>query len=220
VRLLIHTTLKADLSALLQKPWRFGHGFFLNNIKQYSGIAGMTIKNTSVSYGSVSRFLHWLIFLLILGLLVIGYLMDGITDKALRAVVINMHKLTGLLVLLLVIVRIMWSLINVKPGLSSMTPRYEKWAEKSVHYLLYVVMSMMPVSGWVMASAKHPPMLGDISLGLPVPQTKALKDLAFDFHYWIAIAIIVLVSVHVFAALYHHFLQKDDVLRRMWPGKH
>jgi cytochrome b561 len=180
----------------------------------------MTIKNTSVSYGSVSKFLHWLIFVLILGLLVMGYLMDDIADKALRAVVMNIHKLTGLLVLLLVIMRVLWSLINVKPGLSQMTPHYEKWAEKSVHYLLYLVMLLMPISGWVMSSAKHPPMLGNISLGLPVPQTKALKDLAFDFHYWIAVAIIVLVSMHVLAALYHHFLKKDDVLRRMWPAKH
>jgi cytochrome b561 len=179
----------------------------------------MTINNTRASYGSVSKFLHWLIFLLILGLLVMGYLMDDIADKAFRAVVMNIHKLIGLVVLLLVIVRIIWSFINVKPGLSSMTSRAEKWAEKSVHYLLYAVMLMMPISGWIMASAKHPPMLGRISLGLPVPQTKALKDLAFDFHYWIAVVIIVLVSVHVLAALYHHFRKKDDVLRRMWPGK-
>ena len=176
----------------------------------------MGLKNTSVTYGGVSKFLHWLIFLCILGLLIMGYLMDGITDKPLRAMVVNMHKLVGLVVLMLVMLRIVWSLLNVKPGLSLATPRSEQWAERTVHYLLYAVMLIMPISGWVMASTKRPPLLGRISLGLPVPQSKALRDVAFDFHYWVAIAIIVLVSAHVLAALYHHYVKKDDVLRRMW----
>jgi cytochrome b561 len=178
----------------------------------------MPIKNTNVAYGSVSKFLHWLIFLLILCLLIIGYLMDGISDKPLRAFVMNMHKLFGLLVLFLVTIRIIWALMNVKPQLPQDALPWQRWSERVVHYLLYTVMLIMPISGWVMASAKHPPMLGYLSLGLPVPQTQAVKELGFDFHYWTAIAMIVLVSVHILAALYHHYIKNDDVLRRMWPN--
>jgi cytochrome b561 len=178
----------------------------------------MGIKNTNSSYGSISKLLHWLIFLLIFSLLIVGYLMDDITNQSMRSFVINAHKLVGLLVLFLVVLRMIWALVNVKPELPLDTLPWQRWSERLVHCLLYVVMLMMPISGWVMASAKHPPMLGPISLGLPVPQSKALKDLAFNYHYWIAIAIIALVTVHVFAALYHHYLKKDDVLRRMWSG--
>ncbi len=175
----------------------------------------MRFRNTKTSYGFISQFLHWMLFLLILGLLILGYLMDDITDKALRSQVVNLHKLTGLLVLLMVILRITWALINVKPSLPTAV-RWEQWSARGVHGLLYAVMVVMPLSGWVIASTKRPPMLGTISLGLPLPQSPALHAAAKVAHYWIAIAIIVLVAVHVLAAFYHQFVKKENIFQRMW----
>lgn len=178
------------------------------------------LKNTSMEYGSVAKLLHWLIFILIICMLIGGYIMGDITDKALRGTVINLHKQVGLIILLLMLLRLAWALINVKPLLPLSTAFLERLAERFVHWTLYAVLILMPISGWVMSSAAdHPPHFGSWVLNLPVPVDKTLSDQAFDVHYWVAIVIIALVSLHVFAALYHHYLRQDNILKRMWPWK-
>lgn len=178
------------------------------------------LKNTSVEYGSVAKFLHWLIFILVLGMLIAGYFMGDIEDKALRGSVINLHKQAGLIILLLMMIRVIWAYINVKPALPLNTARWEEWTRDAVHWAMYVVLILMPVSGWVMScAAGHSPYFGSLVLGLPVPESKALAGSAFDVHYWIAISIIVLVSFHMLAAFFHHFIRRDDILRRMWFKK-
>ena len=77
----------------------------------------MSYRNTDQSYGSVSKFFHWLIFLLILGLLIVGFIMGDIDDKPTKAAVYGWHKSFGLTVLLLVLFRTFWTLSNPKPML-------------------------------------------------------------------------------------------------------
>ena len=173
-------------------------------------------RNTENSYGLVAKVLHWLIFFLILGLLLVGFFMDDISDKALKGQIINLHKLIGITVLGLMIVRAIWALMNPKPLLPINTPVWQRMAERTVHYLIYVALICMPISGWVMSvAAGHPPHFFETLLTLPIPENKTLSDAGWTIHQSLAWIIIGLISIHVLAALYHAVIKKDEVLSRM-----
>ena len=177
----------------------------------------MQLKNTSRSYGVVAKFLHWLIFVLVLLMIVGGFFLDDV-PKAYKGVIYNLHKLTGLTILLLMVVRWLWSMINVNPILPANMPAWQRKATRLVHGLLYLLIIAMPLAGWIgSSSAGKPPHLGDLKLSLPIAENKALIDLAFTAHTIIAYCIIAMVSLHLLAALYHHYIRKDDILRRMLP---
>lgn len=179
----------------------------------------MSIRNTNFRYGSVSRFFHWAIFLLVFCMLIVGYFAEDIS-KPLRGGVINIHKLIGLLILALMVLRALWACTNVKPLPVAGTLFWQRWAERAVHYSLYAVLFIIPISGWVMTVAKgHPPMLGSIAFNLPIAENRPLSELGFTIHSWVAALLIGLVCIHLFAALYHHYLKNDDVLKRMLPEK-
>jgi len=173
------------------------------------------LMNAADRYGNVAKFFHWLIFFLLLGMLVFGYFMDDL-PKAYKAQAYNWHKLTGLTVLSLMLLRLFWKLVNPKPELPFKVGFLEKLAEHSVHGLLYVVVIAMPLAGWIGSSAAGKfPHVGAMELALPIEQSKAVVELAFELHELIAIVIMVLVGLHVLAALYHHYILKDNVLKRM-----
>ena len=176
------------------------------------------IRNTISAYGSVSKFFHWLIFLLLFCMIIFGYFLDDF-PKDVQPVTYNIHKLTGLAILLLMLLRLGWTLINPKPELPAGTLSWQRSAERLVHFLLYATVIAMPIAGWVGSAAEgYFPHFGDIVFKLPIEKNKALGDTAFYLHDKLAIAIIVLVSIHILAALYHHFIKRDNVLRRMMPN--
>jgi cytochrome b561 len=150
-------------------------------------------------------------------MLIYGFFLDDI-PKAYKAVSYNLHKLTGLTILFLMILRMLWALTNPKPDLPFGTPSWERWAEHSMHFLLYIVVMAMPTAGWIGAVATGKPAhIGELTFELPIAQSKTVAESAFTIHGYLAITIIVLVSLHILAALYHHFIKKDIILRRMMP---
>lgn len=146
--------------------------------------------------------------------------MDDIsTNKVIVGAVVNMHKLLGLAILALMILRLIWALTNAKPVLPIDVPLWQRWAERIVHGLLYLLLLAMPLVGWIGSVAGgRPPHYGMLSLGLPIEKSKPLAGAAFDIHNTMAIVILVIVSMHVLAALYHRFMRKDDILNRMLPN--
>ena len=175
----------------------------------------MPVTNTQTQYGSVAKFLHWLIFILLLGMLVGGFCF-GYLPKEYKGTVYNLHKLTGITILALMIIRVVWAIFNVKPAMPAATPCWQRFAAHIVHLGLYALVIAMPLAGWIGASAAQKyPHIGDFNFKLPVPHEKWIVGTAFDFHTWIAYAIIAFASVHILAALYHHYILKDDVMRRM-----
>jgi cytochrome b561 len=177
----------------------------------------MSGMNTKKTYGAVAKSLHWTIFILVL-IMIIGGFCLGYVPKEYKNVIYNLHKLTGLIILALMMVRLVWALINVKPALPAPTPAWQCYAERVVHGLLYLIIIAMPVAGWIGSSAaRKGPHIGNINLNLPVPESKAVTEAAFEMHELIAFAIIFLVSLHVAAALYHHFVKRDAILLRMLP---
>src|SRR5580692_601781 len=98
----------------------------------------MSFRNTSTTYGSVAKFFHWLIFILVFFMIILGYFLDDI-PKEYKGSVINVHKWIGLTILTLMILRAAWALTNPKPVLPGITAPWEKSVERSVHLLLYLV---------------------------------------------------------------------------------
>ncbi|MBV9575279.1 MAG: cytochrome b [Gammaproteobacteria bacterium] len=175
------------------------------------------LRNTSTAYGNVAKFFHWLIFVLLLVMIIYGYFLEDI-PKVYKGMAINAHKLLGITILFLVLLRLIWALINPKPALPPDTKAWERALERLIHFSLYAAVIAMPLAGWVASAAGgHIPHIGDLYLNLPIEQNKALSESAFDLHKSLAIVIIVLFCIHVLAALYHHFILKDNVLRRMMP---
>jgi len=173
------------------------------------------IKNTSSSYGSVTKIFHWLIFVLLAGMLTGGFFLDDM-PKDYQPLIYNLHKLTGLTILCLMVLRALWASINIKPALPMGTPAWQRSAERILHFLLYITVIAMPLAGWIGACAGgRPPHIGDFKLALPIAENKPLAGFAFDIHGILAITIIVLASIHIAAALYHYFIKRDNVLNRM-----
>lgn len=183
----------------------------------------MPFRNTNIQYGSMAKTLHWLIFFLVIGLLCAGFIMQTLQDKTvLKNTVYMIHKSFGLTVLILMVIRIFWAFTNSKPALSPRVPAWQKFAARSLHQVFYIVLIIMPLSGWLMSTAAgHPPSFFTL-IKLPMPgviESKPLAHFAHDIHTLLAWSIIVFVSLHILAALKHHFINKDNTLRSMLPEK-
>ena len=98
------------------------------------------LRNSSSSYGLVSKLFHWCVSLIIIGLLIVGFTMTSMEPSADKWELYSMHKATGVVVLSLVSLRFLWRLINVKLDLPADLPSWQKLASRVTHYLLYVFM--------------------------------------------------------------------------------
>ena len=176
------------------------------------------LKNTYTNYGSVSKFFHWLIFLLLLGMVTFGYCLGWVPDTY-AGFAYNIHKCTGVLILALVIIRLGWKWVNVSPALPPTTPRWQVMLDKAVQALLYIFIIAMPLVGWIGASAGgKPPHIGGLPIAFPIAQSKLIAKNMFELHNYFAIIIIILFCIHVLASLYHYYVKKDQILQRMMPG--
>ncbi len=171
-------------------------------------------------YSTVAIAFHWIIALLLIGNLAVGLLFDTIehNDKALFFTLVQLHKSTGITILVLALLRLVWRLVNPAPPYPGHMTAAERALALVSHWGFYVLMIALPLSGWAMVSvsAKKFPMFW---YGLfEVPMLQVPKSWNYhDFHEilgWIALAMIVL---HVVAALKHHYFDRDDVLARMLP---
>lgn len=183
------------------------------------------LRNSSAGYGLIAILFHWVMAALMLGLFALGLYMHNqpITDPGTFALY-QWHKSFGLVVLALAVLRLAWRFANPAPQLPEGMPKFEKTAAKLGHAGLYAVMLAIPLSGWFMVSASPfniPTLLFDMFNvpHLPVPAflgTKAEAEaLLKSAHEALAFFMIFLVAGHVAAAMKHHFLSRDDTLRRM-----
>lgn len=183
----------------------------------------MSYRNTDTAYGSVSKTFHWVISVLVILLLIVGLWMTGLEKNEFRWTIYDLHKSFGLLVLFLMVLRTSWMLSNPKPLSMPHSKFWERIAEKSVHWIFYVVLFLMPISGWIMSTASDhiPRFFGLFSLPAPFVTVgnEQLAELMEDTHEALGYFLIFLIVIHVLAALKHHFIDKDEVLRRMLPKR-
>lgn len=182
----------------------------------------MNLKNTTTQYGSIAKFFHWLIFLLIAWQFIIGFFSENV-EKGLHlsSSLFPLHKQIGLALLLLVALRLLWKLYTPRPLLPATIKNWERILAYSTHALLYISIIVMSVSGWIMSTAAgKAPMLWGFKFAFPfIEVSKPLSGQAGDIHLIAAWILLVLVSLHILAALKHYFMDKDNVLQSMLPGK-
>jgi len=169
----------------------------------------------TVRYHAVARVLHWVIGLAIIAEIVIGL---GHESWEGATWAMPVHKATGITILVLSMLRLAWRLTHSAPTLPATMPRWQTKLAHGLHWLFYVMIIAVPITGWVMSSAGKYPLnwfgLFDIPK-LPVIPKSALADFAHEAHEVMGIAFIPLLVLHIAAALYHHFIVRDGVLRRM-----
>ncbi len=176
----------------------------------------MKIKNTASRYGSVAIIFHWLMAVLLILLVAIGLYMTRIPVSLEKLKLYGWHKEWGLLALMLVMLRIVWRIGNITPLLTNL-PVWERLAAHTVHWSFYVLMFALPITGWMLTSAAGlvPSFFGLWVLPALVPPNPHLQNLFTEIHKWLSYALILIFCGHVGAALKHHFIDKDDILKRM-----
>jgi len=163
--------------------------------------------------------MHWGVALLILALAVLGWTAVSLPLSPLKLKLFFWHKSLGILVLLLATVRLAWRWIDAVPAAAQDSQPWERRVAVTVHGLLYLLLFAMPLSGWVINSAANFPfkVFGLWPLPPIVPKDSGLKELAEDTHLLLFWLLCGLLMLHVGAALWHHFVRRDRVLRRMLP---
>lgn len=171
-------------------------------------------------YGVPARLIHWIMALLVLGMIPVGFLMvrEGL-DRSFQNFLFISHKNVGVLLLILIIVRLIYRWRN-PPELSPVAlPKAQEFAAHATHIGLYVLLFIMPFAGYVRVRAGGFPIEALDAMGIPalVPRSEALAEFAKAVHFYGAYAIAVLVVIHVVAAAYHGLVRRDGIFSRMWP---
>ncbi|WP_054887328.1 cytochrome b [Pseudomonas sp. NBRC 111130] len=163
----------------------------------------------------MARLVHWLMAILIISMLFIGVSMVGDLSPR-HLLLVELHKATGLALLVLVIVRIGLRLTLPHPPLPTDLPALQRVAAGASHLLLYALMLAMPLLGWAMLSAGGYPR--PLQLPAIAPHDLQLYALLRQAHGWAGYLLFATVLVHLGAALMHALVRRDGVLRSMWPG--
>jgi len=175
----------------------------------------MALKNTTETYGVLAKLFHWVIALMLVGLVVAGLTFTSMDRGPERAQITLIHKSTGLLLLLLMTLRLLWKFANPTPADPPGTPAWQSLAARLVHWGLYAAVFFQLTLGILVSGQRPIPFFGLFEIGPLLVENEEQHEFFEELHEagWIIIA--TLVGVHVLAALYHHFVKKDDVLKRM-----
>ena len=172
-------------------------------------------------YSAPAIVLHWLMALLIFAGFPLGLTMVDLPLSPDKLKLYSYHKWIGVTLLMLVAVRLSWRLAHTPPPLPASVAAWQRRASAIVHGLLYLLMIAIPLSGWLMSSAKGFQTVWFGMLPLPdlVGKDKALGDLLAEVHKVLNFTLLGLVVLHVGAALQHHFIERQPFLQRMGWGK-
>ena len=194
----------------------------------------MGLRNSELSYGAIAKFIHWTTALCILvayaSIEYMYYFTEARSPEYISA--LRLHMMFGMTVLLLFLPRLIWKLINPNPRLDP-APRWQHLAAKSVHWALYGILILAPITGWLGTGGRSVNMFGLFELptfrGTDLFSWLIEDKLGMTFQEWEGPVdfihkqilgkwvVWILIAAHVGAALYHHYVQKDNTLRRMLP---
>jgi cytochrome b561 len=177
-------------------------------------------SRVKTAYSPGVKFLHWLIALLVIVMLCVGFLLDSLPDGY-QSTAYMLHKSTGITILFLMIIRFIWVHISGRPPLPETMKSWEKLLSRFVQYSFYALLILMPLSGWILSVAadRIPVFFNLFKAPLPwITPDKSLADFMGETHEVIAWIIIVFLTLHILGALKHHFIDKDRVLKTMLPG--
>ncbi len=177
------------------------------------------LRNTREQWGWAAKSLHWLVVLLVLGQFVLASIAADLPLGMEKIATLARHKSLGITILLLATLRVLWRFANPTPAPPAASRRWERLLASAVHVGLYATLFLMPLSGWMMSSARNFPVswFGLVTLPDLVGADPRTFERLHEVHESLATLLVVLAAAHVAGALRHHFLKQDDVLRRMLP---
>jgi len=178
----------------------------------------MSSKNTSNSYGWVAKTFHWGMFLIIVGQFWLG---GNFKDEQYEGMGLSgYHFSIGILILLLILLRFAWRAKNPVPELPEGTGKLQALGAHGLHILFYVLLIALPLAGIAIVQAKggSPSLFGLVTFPTLVAKAEATAELAATLHGIFAKSTFFAVILHIGMAMYHHFVKKDNVLKRMLPG--
>lgn len=179
----------------------------------------MIFRNTTRSWGALSKTLHWLVVLLIILQWVLMQRAEALPLGSDKIFVIGLHKSFGMTVFGLAIIRLVWRWLNPVPTLDGLAKKWERSLATLSHLLLYGLIFALPLTGWLMSSARNFPVswFGLFQLPDLVAPDKALYERFNDLHHLLFAALVVVALLHIAGALKHQFIDRNEVLRRMLP---
>ena len=181
----------------------------------------MTSSSAKTAYTGTARLLHWLIVALLIAQFIFGWTMPHIGRTVPVSTLIDLHLWFGTSILFVAVIRLAWRAThrNQRPRTACRPGSWFRPA--SIHWLLYVLLFVVPVLGWINASWRGMPVTFFGLFELPKLVATRAPNWGFtgDLHGLLSeYVLLVLVGIHVAAALYHHFIRRDGVLQRMLPG--
>lgn len=178
----------------------------------------MKIRNTQDEFGLVSKLLHWLIALVMISLIIIGWYTSGLDDETiLYWRMLDLHITFGLGILVLFLIKVSWMLISPNPDYVASLASWERVTARIVHKLFLLAIVLIPLAGFMyIASDGEPINIYDMVEIPDIGQfSKGVRSSLYDVHMYAAYTCAVLIVLHIMAALKHHFIDMDDTLRRM-----
>ncbi len=173
---------------------------------------------TELKYDGFSMMLHWLTTALVAVLWTLGQLMDEFTKGAPRHAALSVHMVLGLLVGAVVLVRIAWRSTGGR-RLPSVDEGWLNLLAKAVHYGLYLLLVLTVVFGAASAWVHGLSVFDWFTFPRPAFATRSVVRTAGELHSDLADLLVIVAGLHAAAALMHHYVRRDSVLRRMLPGK-
>lgn len=181
----------------------------------------MQIRNTNESYGIIAQSLHWLVAALVLVQLGLGLYAASLPVSLARLQWLSHHKSLGLAILALVLLRLAWRSMNPPPALPESMPRWQRGAASATHWLLYLLLLLAPLAGWMHASAAGLSVnwFGLFQVPDLISKQPELSDLLKTVHKGCVALLALLLLGHVGAALRHALVLRDGIAHRMLPWK-
>jgi cytochrome b561 len=183
----------------------------------------MPARSDAARWGSVAKFFHWTTVIAILVQATIGLVMVELPKRPGTIPVFTAHKSLGLTIFAFALLRLLWRAFDPHPAYPATMPRWQVVGARLGHALLYTLIFAVPLSGWLFDSATALRPLYWFGLfrvpSLTGGRDDAIKNFAEEAHetlFWILATV---AAAHAAIALWHHFGARDDILRRMWPGR-
>jgi cytochrome b561 len=179
----------------------------------------MPSRSIPTRYSAVAKTFHWIIAALIVTQFVLAYSADDLPIGIHKLALLARHKSFGMTILMLAVLRLAWRLWNPPPALPEGMTALERNLARATHAAFYVLLFAMPLTGWMMSSAKNYSVswFGLFTWPNLVGKNEGVFDALRSTHHILSYLLFAIAVLHILAALKHHFWNKDDVLVRMLP---